>query len=470
MEKIREICEKETDLLEEEIRKLEEMYETLPYLANLSEDDIFIDCLRTAGDAVVVAEAKPENCPSSYKESVVGMIAKKENEPAVERTFRMGVATKHMKALTQENASVVQSVEPIQYKSRIIGVLIRERRIDGQMDEADRLHLSHEKYEYMAQAMISGKESWLAECIDEAVLIVDECGKVRSANEIARRLYQRLGYVGNIIGQSYENLRLTYPEFDTVKHSGAEVEVGNYILNVAHVRLRQKNLSYAVIIRDVTAARLKEKELVLKSVAIQEMHHRVKNNLQTIASLLRLQTRRTDNEEVKQVLEETMSRILSIAVTHELLAKEGVDQVRIGEVLRQIKSYVLQYFEKQNVNIEIQMPDGDFETDSDIATSVAMVVNELLQNCMKYAFTGKDTGKVQIIVKKGSLYSQITVKDDGSGFDASVVAGQKTNHLGWGIVRSLVKDKLHGSLEITSGMDGTVTTFDFLNRDIDIEI
>lgn len=77
------------------------------------------------------------------------------------------------------------------------------------------------------------------------------------------------------------------------------------------------------------------------------------------------------------------------------------------------------------------MESGDFETDSEIAASVAMVVNELLQNSMKYAFEGKEKGLIEILVKKGELYSNITVRDDGIGFDADI---SRPNHLGWGIV------------------------------------
>ena len=106
---IRELCEKHTSLTSADIEKIENMARTIPYLANLEDADIFIDCLLPSGDAIVVAEANPKDSPSSYEKSVVGMIAYQQNEPAVARTFKVGVATKHMKALTQENTRVIQS-------------------------------------------------------------------------------------------------------------------------------------------------------------------------------------------------------------------------------------------------------------------------------------------------------------------------------------------------------------------------
>ena len=120
------LCRKYTDLSDEEIRIIEHMSETLQPLANLEGADIFIDCPGRDGNAIVVAEAKPECVPSSYKNTVVGLLAKPENEPAVARTFRLGVGTKQMKAVTQENGSTIQSVEPIRNGSHIIGVLILE--------------------------------------------------------------------------------------------------------------------------------------------------------------------------------------------------------------------------------------------------------------------------------------------------------------------------------------------------------
>ena len=277
-------------------------------------------------------------------------------------------------------------------------------------------------------------------------------------------MYRRLGYVGELIGQRYENVQLVVPQYGMSDEAVTEASVGKNYFIIRHVKLETADLSCAVIIRDETAEKQREQELVLKSVAIQEMHHRVKNNLQTIASLLRLQIRRSENPETIQVLRETMSRILSISATHELLARNGVDQVKIGEVLRQIRSNVLQSFEHSEVDIEISMESGDFETDSEIAASVAMVVNELLQNSMKYAFEGKEKGLIEILVKKGELYSNITVRDDGIGFDADI---SRPNHLGWGIVRSLVKDKLHGTIHVESGEQGSAVTFDFLNQNVD---
>lgn len=461
---IYQLCRKYTDLSEEEIQVIEMMAGTLQPLANLEAADIFVDCPCKDKDAVVVAEAKPEEVPSAYKNSVVGMLAKEENEPAVARTFRLGVATKYMKARTQENNYTIQSVEPIKYNSRVIGVLIREKRIkeDG---EASEEWGSYEAIETPLNHMINENE-WLTESIDEGLLLVDYKGRVSFRNLYARELFQNLGYVRDILGQKYKNICLTEwsdtPEgADRIK----EVRCGNYYLRVRQIPLMNQNIRFAVIIRDITWNREQEKNLILKSVAVKELNHRVKNNLQTIASLLRLQARREEKEETRQVLYESISRILSISATHQLLSQSGEACVSLMEVLENVRRNAVQPFLRTDLSFNLEITGDNLVVDSEIATSVALAVNELLQNCMKYAFKGRKEGHVWIRIEKGKVYSRLTVKDDGTGFDPEKI---RSGSLGLNIVKTMVQDKLHGKFTIRSGREGTEAEFDFINEPTDL--
>ncbi len=470
MDIIQELCKKYTDLTDEEIATIQGMSAVLQPLANLEDADIFIDCPSWDGDAIVVAEAKPSYVPSSYKKTVVGLLARKENEPAVARTFRLGVATKQMKAVTQENGRTIQSVEPIRNATgdRVIGVLIREQRVDEQRQISERLHFSEQSYERIANALahMVGSNNWLTECIDEALLMVDKSGVVTFRNSLARDLYRKLGYIDDPLGQPYENVRLvdSWNDMDQSGFSVIETTVGRHSLSIKRIQVDSEDMAFAVVIQDLTWKKEQEKALILKSVAIKEMHHRVKNNLQTIASLLRLQVRRSDNEETRKVLGESMNRILSIATTHELLAQSGVDQVKIGEVILNIKNNTVRYFARPHFDVNITLEGDDFEVDSDIATSVALIINELLQNSLQYAFQDREKGLVRIVVARGELYSRIEVIDDGSGYDVENV---RTDRLGLSIVQTMVKDKLRGTLDVESGPRGTHVTFEFKNQIMD---
>ncbi len=470
MNRVEDLCRRHTSLTEEEIMSIRMMANMLQPLANLEDADIFIDCPCRDGDAIVVAEAKPTGVPSSYKNSVVGMLAKKENEPAVTRTLSMGISTKHMKALTQESNHVIQSVEPIINGERTIGALIRERRMDEPYVSSRKFHLSKKSFEKMADMLgyMEDENVWLTEYIEEGLLLIDKEGIVIYRNSAAKDLYKNIGYMEDVLGQVYDNICLVLPEYQDKKknYSFVETTIGKHTLCIRHIRLDKDDLALAVVIRDLTWMREQEKELILKSVAIKEMHHRVKNNLQTVASLLRLQSRHCDNELTKQVLGETMERILAISATHQLLAQNGVDQVKIGEVLQTIRNNTIRYFATPGFNIDLAIEGDDFEVDSDVSTSVALVVNELLQNSLKYAFAGKGEGNVKITVTYGELYSKICIEDDGIGFDVERVNNK--DGLGLSIVRSLVKDRLRGSIEMKSSESGTVVTLQFLNQIMDI--
>ncbi len=462
------LCHYYTELKRDDVLYLEGMSVVLKTLANLQDADVFIDCPTRDGDAIVVAEAKPDYVPSSYRKSVVGLLAKPQNEPAVARTLRLGVATKQMKALTQENTHVIQTVEPISNKGRIIGVLICEQRVDEERtQDSETLHFSKKSYRKIARAITHMTEDniWLTECIDEALVLVDKDGIISYRNSLAEKLYKKLGYIKDILGQKYKNISLVSAEppedLDDAGMTETQVSVASQYLAVRCIALNPgKDNSFALVIRDITEQKEREKEIILKSVAIQEMHHRVKNNLQTVASLLRLQIRRASDAETRKVLQESMNRILTIAVTHEILSQVGVDSVNLGEVITNIRNNTMRYFADSgnNAKIDVTLEGDDFKVDANTATSIALVVNELLQNSLEHGFNERESGTVRIITTKGELYSTIRVTDNGCGFDTK---DKNKINLGLNIVKALVKDKLGGSFTLNSGQEGTVAEFDF---------
>lgn len=464
---IDKLCKIYTTLNDDDILKIKQMALCIQSLADLENADVFIDCpTRDSDEAIVVAEAKPSNSKSLYKNSVVGELAIRANEPAVLRTLELGVPTKDLKAVTQENINVRQTVAPIKNNGKVIGVLIVEKDITEEIKQNKHMKMLAEGYEQLANTLIylSKNESTITEHIDDAIIIFDEDGVVRFKNSIADKLYKKLGYKDNIIGMDYDNISLDDTRFKQVvecdEYEINEIKVGKLYLKVKRIKLNSNTLKLVMLVKDITAMKEKEKELILKSVAIKEIHHRVKNNLQTIASLLRLQARRSDNEDTKKLLNESINRILSIAATHELLAQEGLDEVSIKDVINYIKNNFLKYINDSNKKIDIILEGDNFKVCSDKATSIALILNELMQNSIQYAFVGRDSGKIIINIKKDRVYSKIIVEDNGIGFDIEKV---KMNSLGLSIVRSIVKDKLNGDIQIDSGEYGTKILFYFKN-------
>lgn len=405
-----------------------------------------------------------------YKHSVVGELAFRKNEPAALRTLEIGMPTRDLKALTQENKNVRQNVVPIHNENReVIGVLIMEQDITRDISETHKMEVLTETTEQLTETLLNFKDSGhsLTYHVNDAIIIFNKKGIATYANPVAIELYEKLGYKDNITGMDFNNLSLDENSIIEVINEpnliNSEINVGKLVLQVKHALLQSENkiIGITMLIKDITEVREKEKELILKSVAMREIHHRVKNNLQTIASLLSLQSRRVKDKTAKKAFNDSINRMLSIAVTHEILAQNGIDEIDLKTIIEKIKNSTLKfgipYMKKINVSIK-----GDSITiSSDKATSIALVVNELLQNSLSHAFKDKIEGDIEISVQKGILYSSISIIDNGGGFDIAVT---KKESLGLDIVKSIVKDKLQGHLNMESTSSGTKVFFDFKNE------
>jgi len=180
-----------------------------------------------------------------------------------------------------------------------------------------------------------------------------------------------------------------------------------------------------------------------------------------VASILRLQSRSIENQEVKRLFEESINRVLSISATHEILAQNGVDEVDIKNIINKVKENMLYLTKSGKAVIHINVKGDSFNIDSDKSTSIALVVNELLQNSIEHGFNERETGNIEISIRKGILYSSISIIDDGIGFKPDDVNNVS---LGLRIVKNIVQDKLDGNISIESENSGTKIYFDFKNN------
>jgi len=469
---LRTLCQKYTTLKERDIIQLEKLAEQLPRIANLVKADVFIDCPIGDPDAIiVVAEANPRAsiAISNYKGSVVGELALRKNEPAAVRTMETGVSTRDLKAVTQENKNVKQNVEPIKNETgEVIGVLIMEQDITADIKKNRQMEILTETTEQLSELLtLDDSDDVIANHINDAIIIFDNQGYAKYSNAVAEKLYSDLGYRDNIKGMHFNNLTLGKKQFrelaiEANSTETFEVNLSNFILKVNYSMMQKGEhiAGLVMLIKDITEVKKKEKKLILKSVALEEIHHRVKNNLQMIASLLRLQARRVDNQEGREALKVSINRILSIAVTHDILSQNEINEVYIKDILEKIIENTAAYFLNDHKDIIIDLLGDNFIVDSEKATSIALVVNELLQNALKHAFSDKNQGLIKVKIYQGYNYSNITIVDNGVGFD---INSMKKNRLGFKIVKTIVDDKLNGHLELESSNVGTKIVFDFKN-------
>jgi two-component sensor histidine kinase/putative methionine-R-sulfoxide reductase with GAF domain len=212
-----------------------------------------------------------------------------------------------------------------------------------------------------------------------------------------------------------------------------------------------------------TALAIENARLVINTAVVREMHHRVKNNLQTVAMLLRLQMSASRNLRAEDVLAETINRIMSIAAVHETLSEQGLRVVDVKKVLQRVILSVGEAMLTAGQNIALSVDGDSLVLPSRQATSLALATSELVQNALKHAFAGRESGKVRVQLQDSAGECMVIVEDDGVGnFQTTAVS----KGLGLQIVETLVHDDLKGHFELIPSAGGTqaVIRFQSLNE------
>ena len=202
------------------------------------------------------------------------------------------------------------------------------------------------------------------------------------------------------------------------------------------------------------AIAIENSKLAVKSAIIQEMHHRVKNNLQTIASLLRLQMRFSKLKSIESVLSESINRILSIAAVHEVLSHEQIDRVSFKKVAENILTSTRQSLVSPDKHVMTAYDGPDIMLPPGTATSAALILNELVQNAVEHGFTEIDKGQVIVKMSEDEREICMHVINDGAPLPTDFDI-HKNRNLGLQIVENLVRDDLHGRFSLES--NGVIT-------------
>lgn len=459
------LCKSHTNLLQQDIDTIKELAAQLPLIADLNKANIFVDCPTKEGKhAIVVAEASPTTTTSIYKQPVVGKFAYEAFEPAVFFTLKTGKPMFLNRALTQEGKTAEQSIVPIKgINDRVIGVLIMEKDIDEKLQQQNQIKALSEVNQTLSELLLGITEDRpiISEVLEEAVFFVDDYKKILYFNPSAINLVLEVCStecrVGTPIYKYFPCIKdlISHPEELLMR----EIQILKKVFQVKKISLGEhdKVKGTFFIFRDITELREKERELIAKSVAIREIHHRVKNNLQTVASLLRLQMRRGVPEESKVHFEESLHRILSIASVYEIiLANSSVDEVDIKGLAEKIGSRLINHCDQEYRDIRITFSGPSFELKSKKAVTVALVINELIQNCLKHAFCDRKQGLINVNFILNNTKVEVQVVDNGKGYAPST-----NQSLGLDIVRMMVEHDLAGEFIIKRAEIGTSASIIF---------
>lgn len=453
---IKELCQEYSNLNSEEIDKVIDISKSLDLMANFYESDVFIDILtKNQEEAIVVAHGKAKN-NSIYKNNVVGKKALSINEPGVINTLLTGVTSKDIKALTQEYKLVRQSIQPIELNEKTIAVLIVEKDISKELkDEFDT-----NKKESKELINLIKQNSFITDNLNAAILVFDKYGNLKFKNKNTVKIYEAIGMKKDLEDVKYDEISLESEKFIDIISSHKieqvrEVNINYCFFEVKTIVRKSEELRVIQIIQDITELKEKEAELVFKSIAVKETHHRVKNNLQTVISLLRKQSRLTDNEEVKMCLDNVTNRVFAILSNHHLLSKQMDNSISILQAINLLISNIQGgYCDDKNINIYIT--GEDFKINGEKSSALLLAINEAIQNCYDHAFEGKESGNIQVLVNEEGNKNIIAIVDDGIGFKND--AKLKTN-LGTFIIDSYIKQVLKGDVEKISTDKGTKIIF-----------
>jgi two-component sensor histidine kinase len=222
-----------------------------------------------------------------------------------------------------------------------------------------------------------------------------------------------------------------------------------------------------VLLRDISELRTRDLLLLSKDATIREIHHRVKNNLQTISSLLRLQGRRLESPEAKAAIEESVRRIRSIALVHEILSRELGDDVPFVEIVRPLVTMIEEAIASPDRPIKVIVEGDGGIVPAGVATPLAVVLNELFQNAIDHAYPPEVDlqamgAHVVVEIERDDKWLRARVADDGAGLPEGFELESSTG-LGLSIVRTLVTTELGGEIEVSPGggsgqRPGTVVT------------
>jgi two-component sensor histidine kinase len=453
---------------------------------------------------VVLGQIRPTTSQTLYEVDLVGQVESAESLPNLVESYQSGVIVRAEQPSEFVDTLVRVTHIPVRHSGTVLGVLCRvwSPRTTRRRGTLERVYL--DLFERLSVMVTDGLFPFVADdaAVEEAprvgdgVLVIDAHERITYASPNAVNALHRASINSSIVGSRLAVLGLETSAVDAAFSSKRPVieEVErppDVILMIRCIPLISRGAltGAAILLRDVTDLRRRDRLILTKDATIREVHHRVKNNLQTISSLLRLQARRLDEAEAtgRIALLEAERRIRAIALVHDILAREATEQVPFEEIVAALVNMIRETSTISfTVTIEVEGSLGDLS--ADVATPLAVAIAELLQNAMEHAFpepwyaessqsSAQESGspapgpapsgrqatpgtdaRVDLMLCEQPDALGVVVRDNGCGLPEGFDIDQ-TRSLGLSIVRDLVRSQLGGTIKMeTDG--GTVVRLD----------
>lgn len=425
----------------------------------------------------VYAHARPSTAATLFYRDITGTVARTDWQKTIDEAWVTGrsVVAPTLSEFSG-NASRISAYpvfEPDKSSdSKPIAVITRHTNL-GESRYPNKLQLNFVACAEQLLEMVSAGKFPIREAgtaprrgaprVTDGLVRLDKSGRVLFASPNALSMFNRAGMDGELEGRllaevvssispAGQNVDEGLPLVLTGKGAWrTDIEFSELTVAVRSIPISdsKERVGAAVLCRDVTELRVRERELLTKDLTIREIHHRVKNNLQTVASLLRIQSRQSSSEEVKETLAQAMRRVSAIAVVHDVLS-EGIDQeVSFDQIFNRILQLVPEIATGYHTTVKTSISGSFGELSTEKATTLALVLTELVANAVEHGLADK-SGEIKVQAERSPRSLKIEVVDDGVGLPE----GKVGTGLGTQIVRTLVESELRGKISWTAPIRG----------------
>ncbi|PJI94221.1 sensor histidine kinase [Luteimicrobium subarcticum] len=427
------------------------------------------------GSFVAIAQCRPSTGATVHYDDIVGSRPPEGQLPQLARALAESEINRAREPRWLGAYAVREEAIPVVHEGHAIAVLARQTNL-GSGRTPSRLELNYveaaddivamiARGEYPSRGAATGQRRG-APRVGDGLLRLNSEGEVLYASPNALSCFHRLGIIGPLVGRALVEITtdlIEHQDNTTVDESmplvvtgrapwRTEIEARGVTLSLRALPLTEhgQRIGAVLLCRDVTELRRRERDLITKDATIREIHHRVKNNLQTVAALLRLQARRMNVPEAREALEEAMRRVATIAMVHESLSQTLDEEVEFDDMVSRALRLAADVA-SAGTSVRTVREGGFGLIPAQDATPLALVLTELVTNAVEHGFVGRSVGTVEIIAERAERSLAVTVRDDGTGLPDG--KGPMTG-LGTQIVNTLVTNEMGGTIEWTPRPEG----------------
>jgi two-component system, sensor histidine kinase PdtaS len=470
MATIAELVRQHTRLARSDLAHLQRLVGEWGMLADFCFADLLLYVLAEDDRWLVIGQVRPATAQTHYIADWVGTAANSTEVELLNQARRGAIVEGETKVSGVDGPTQMMAI-PVRHDGVVIAVLTREwsPRVTRQPGELERTYLSiFQRFVAMiadGSFPFEGERQPASEPrVGDGVMVLDAEARVRYASPNAVSALHRVGISANAIGLRLAELgfddgpvRAAFDQHEPVLEEVEQTPEITLLTRCIPILEAGAVTGGVLLVRDISEVRRRDRLLVSKDATIREIHHRVKNNLQTISSLLRLQGRRLSSPEAKVAINESVRRIRTIALVHETLSREAGDDIAFVEILHPLARMAEESLQSPDRPVRFRVEGDGGKLPAAIATPLAVVLTELFQNAVDHAFsTGGRPGAVVVLLANDGTTLSLSVVDDGTGLPEGFSLDTATG-LGLSIVRTLVTTELGGTIELRPASDADMT-------------